>query len=616
MVSYLLGTEHIDTGLEEFILEKTEGIPFFIEEFIKSLKDLQIIEKEDNAYRIVKDIQAVTIPTTIQDVIMARVDSLPERAKGLLQAGSVVGREFRHDLINKLIEFPEPELLSHLSVLKDSELLYERGIYPQLTYVFKHALTQDVAYNSLLLKRRKELHQEIGTTIEKMYPERLEEFYEMLAHHYTRSDDSDKACQYLKLSGNKATKNYSLWEALRFYKEAINILKGRPTTEENKRQQAEVRFLISTPMFLLGYPEGSLEILKEGEEQLKELGDERNLAFLHSKFALYHAVKGEPLLGIKYTEEPFREAAKSEDIELMVPVGCQLCASYLHAGEHSKLIDAASTILALLEKSKREHDFFGLRYNAYSGLCANSMYSLGMLGRFEEREELYERGIRFAQEAHSVYALSLLELMYGISFNFMGSGADGIDHLQKAIRFAEEAQAYLVFGISWAGLGYGHYLGGNLESAKEFIEKGIKILSEKDLRLFLPLQYLWLSMVHFGSENFQIANDSAENALMSSKELSYKDYDGISRIWLGRILAKADMTTRTGEQHIIKGTKICDEQELKPWSAQGYLFLGELYAGSGENEKALEKLEKAEAMFQEMGMGYWRGKTRGVVERL
>ena len=169
MVSHLLLTEELEAELEEFILEKTEGVPFFIEEFIRSLNDLKLIEKEDHKCRLAKDIQDVTIPSTIQDVIMARVDSLPEGAKEVLQTGSAIEREFTYDLIKRLKDLPEPQLLSHLSVLKDSELLYERGIYPETTYVFKHALTRDVVYESILTKKKKRLHEEIGNAVEELY---------------------------------------------------------------------------------------------------------------------------------------------------------------------------------------------------------------------------------------------------------------------------------------------------------------------------------------------------------------------------------------------------------------------------------------------------------------
>jgi len=213
MVSHLLGTEEFDKDLEEFILEKTEGVPFFIEELIKSLKDLKIIEREDNRYRIAKDIKEVTIPATVQDVIMARVDSLPEGSKSLLQTMSVIGRECSYDLLKRLTGLAEQELLSHLSVLKDSELLYERGIYPQSTYIFKHALTQEVAYNSLLLKRQKGIHEKIGEAIEALYLDRLEEYYELLAYHYAQSASTDKAVHYLDLANQKAAKVHALEQA-------------------------------------------------------------------------------------------------------------------------------------------------------------------------------------------------------------------------------------------------------------------------------------------------------------------------------------------------------------------------------------------------------------------
>jgi len=235
MVSHLLGTEELDKDLEEFILEKTEGVPFFIEELIKSLKDLKIIERKDNGYRITKDIKEMTIPATIQDVIMARVDTLPEGTKGLLQTVSVVGREFSYELIKRVTGFAEQELLSRLSGLKDSELVYERGIYPQSTYIFKHTLTQEVAYKSLLLKRKKEIHEEIGKAIEALYPDRLEEHYELLAYHYSHSGNKDKAVEYLSQAGDRARGLYAHQEAIGYYQRSLVFLKEQEDHEQAAR---------------------------------------------------------------------------------------------------------------------------------------------------------------------------------------------------------------------------------------------------------------------------------------------------------------------------------------------------------------------------------------------
>ena len=154
MVAHLLGTREIEKDLADLVLQKTEGIPFFIEEFVKSITEQEIIKKKDGAYQLARDIRGVTVPSTIQDVIMARVDSLPEGAKETLQIGAVIDREFSYELIRRVTALPEQELLSRLSALRDSELLYERGMYPETSYIFKHALTQEVAYNSLLSEEK------------------------------------------------------------------------------------------------------------------------------------------------------------------------------------------------------------------------------------------------------------------------------------------------------------------------------------------------------------------------------------------------------------------------------------------------------------------------------
>jgi class 3 adenylate cyclase len=223
MLSHLLGTEEIDSNLEELVLEKTEGVPFFIEEFIKSLKDLKIIERKDNTYRLSKDVHYLTIPSTIQDVIMARVDSLPEGAKDLLQTGSVIEREFSYELIKRVTGLPEQDLLSRLSIAKDSELLYERGIYPQSTYIFKHALTQEVVYDSILAKRKKRLHEQIANTIEEFYEDNINEHYGLLAEHYIRSENYEKGGEYSKLAGEKARKAASFKEAIDYANKRVYV---------------------------------------------------------------------------------------------------------------------------------------------------------------------------------------------------------------------------------------------------------------------------------------------------------------------------------------------------------------------------------------------------------
>jgi len=617
MVAHILGTKEIDRALENLVLEKTEGVPFFIEEFIKSLQDIKAIEREDNRYHLAKDIQDVTIPSTIHDVIMARVDSLSGGAKGVLQIGSVVGREFSQDLIQKVTGLSEQELLSHLSVLRDSELLYERGIYPQSTHIFRHALTQEVVYNSLLLKRRKEIHETIGRAIEWLYSERMDEFYEILAYHYSESDNREKAYLYLKLSGSKATRNYSNWEAFRFYKEAIKVLNQLSETEDNKIKQIEVILLMATPMLLLGYPEDSLRILQEGERLCKELDDKKSLSILYSLMGIYYTHKGRPLDAITYSEIAFEQSQKIGDIELMAPIARGLCISYLAVGEFRKTIDVASKVVDLIENTQREADFFGAPFNTYSLLCAYNGLSLAMLGNFEKGTTYFERGLRVILAINHLASLGVAETMYGLSFIAKGDGINAIKHFQKGIRHFEESRTVLIYGMSWSGLGSGYYYLGDLEAARKHMEKGLDITTQGISEWWISFHYLYLSKTHLDFGDPKNSRSFIEEALKLSQKNSEKHLEGASWTWLGRILGKTDPSqSDKAEEYIVKVIKILEEMNIKPWCSEGYLYLGELYADTGKKEKALENLKKSESMFQEIGMDYWLARTREVMRRL
>jgi len=235
MAYHLFGTQELDKNLETFILEKTEGVPFFIEEFVRSLKDLKMIERKNGKYVLSKDISDVTVPSTIHDVIMARVDTLPEGAKEMLRTGSAIEREFSYELISRLMDIPEQELLSHLSVLKDLELIYERGIYPQSTCIFKHALTREVVYDSIMTNRKKTLHEKIGDAIEQFYKDNLDEYYAILAEQYMRGENYAKCAGYSIRAGDKAIAVFAWHEAQNHFETALKNL-----DEENIKPRANI----------------------------------------------------------------------------------------------------------------------------------------------------------------------------------------------------------------------------------------------------------------------------------------------------------------------------------------------------------------------------------------
>jgi class 3 adenylate cyclase/tetratricopeptide (TPR) repeat protein len=610
--------EGVDTApeLSNLILNRAAGNPLFMEELTHSLLENGSIQRTGDQYILSKKSSDLQVPDTIQGIIAARIDRLEENLKRIMQVASVIGREFAFRILQAISDLRE-DLKSDLLNLQGLELIYEKSLFPELEYVFKHALTQEVAYNSLLLKRRKEIHEKIGQAIEELYPERLEEFYEMLAYHYSRSDNLDRACHYLKLSGEKSMQNYSPWEAFRFYQEALNLLKKMPETEENKRERVEVILLMAWPMLRLYYPEDSFKLLQEGEKLVEELGDEKYKANIFNFIGLFYSFKGNPAQGRKYLEDAFAEAEKIQDIEIMGPVGIGLCVSYMAEGGYKKIKELAPKVITLLEETHREFEFFGEVTNIYSAIQASYGQSLAMLGEFRAGEQLLEKTLPFAQSLNNLGTIGLVEYVYGTLFLHKGDGENGIKHFISANKYLEKPQHVYLLSTAGSFLGFGYYLLGEFDNALKFTEKGLKMQRDIESPRYLSLGHSILSRIHYDIGQWEEAKVQAEQALKLSQTNQEKFAEGISWLLLGRAAGKLEKTqVDVAEEYILRGMKLLEELEIKPYFSQGHLFLGELYADAGLKEKALENLKKAEAMFQEMGMDYWLGRTRTLLAKV
>jgi class 3 adenylate cyclase/tetratricopeptide (TPR) repeat protein len=616
LVQSILEGGEVVPELRELIIARAGGNPLFVEELTHTLLENGSIEKKDHQYVLSTKASEIQVPDTIQEIIAARMDRLEDHLKRTMQVASVVGREFAFRVLHTITGMRE-ELKWYLLELQGLEFIYEKSLFPELEYIFKHALTQEVAYKSLLIKRRKQIHEKIGKAIEELYRDRLEEFYEMLAHHYSRSENWEKAYQYLKLAGEKATRSYSNWEAFRFYKEAIKALSQLPDIEENKRRQVEVRILMESPMMLVGYPEDSLQIIEEGERLSRELGDARNLAMSYSHLALYYSLKGDSLRGTRYVASAFQEAEKIQDIELMVPLGGDLFVSYLLAAQCWKVTEAAPRVIALLEKTRRESEYFGKGMNPYSVICANYGHALAWMGNFTEGDAWCEKALHFALELNDLSTIANAEMMYGFVFFHRGDGRNAVQHFQNAVKYAEEAQYVVMLGMCWAALGWMYYLLGELENARKHAEKAIKFHNETGLPYMLAVPYRVLGVVHLDLGALKDAQSCMERSLELAKNTNERSEEGVTKLYLGRVLGKARKPQYgKAEKCILEGIRILDELKLKPWTSQGYLNLGELYADRGQSEKALETLKKAENAFQEMGMDCWLRRTREVLQRV
>src|SRR5262249_43668386 len=258
LLTTLLGGGVTLQPLKEFILEKTEGNPFFMEEIVQALREQGILlhapavgakqaspsSSSDRASVALADLH---LPPTAQGILASRIDRLPPPEKELLQTLSVLGKEFSLGLIQQVVSQSENTLWPLLSHLQGAEFIYEQPAFPEVEYTFKHALTQEVAYGSLLIERRKVLHERAAQAIEARFYSKLEDHYSDLAHHYSRSGNTPKAIEYLQRAGQQAAQRCANTEAVTHFTAALEFLKPLADTPERAQQELTLQLALALP---------------------------------------------------------------------------------------------------------------------------------------------------------------------------------------------------------------------------------------------------------------------------------------------------------------------------------------------------------------------------------
>jgi class 3 adenylate cyclase/tetratricopeptide (TPR) repeat protein len=598
MVTHILSTREIERTLEELILEKTEGVPFFIEEFIKSLKDLKIIERKENTYQLSKDMQHLTIPSTIQDVIMARVDSLPERAKEVLQTGSVIEREFSYPLINRVTGLTEKELLSYLSVLKDSELLYERGIYPQSNYVFKHALTREVVYDSILAKRKKKLHEEIGNAIEELSKDSLSANYEVLAEHYFLSENYLKSAEYSRFASRKAEKTASLNDAIVFAKKRIASIEQLPQTENVEKQIIDARAVLGLYMTQLNYHVEAKEAIDPITDLAIKHNYKKRLSQIYTILGTYHCFVEE-----NYPEafETLEKALKiSEEVKDIVSL---VLASYwfgVTLGFSSEFERSEHYIQRALDINVAVKNLWGTA--AIKSMLTYFSYFYN--GKIDLQFKTTSEALRIAEESGDIYSKGLAYASHGVSCYGKRLLGEAEKHLLKAIEFLERINYHSWNAVAQYHLGDTYFEMGNFQRSKEHYVKGIWAFEQN--RLFPS----WVGYGKVASARSKVMNKEKDVDLESlyahSRSNKIKVAKGWIQRYIGEILLNIDDKHLSEAEHWIQKAIEADQKSRMMFHlGNDYALYAELFKRKGDRLKARENLGKAIEIFKECGADGW-----------
>jgi class 3 adenylate cyclase/tetratricopeptide (TPR) repeat protein len=598
MVTHFLGTANIDRALEDLIIEKTEGVPFFIEEFTKSLIDLKIIERKDNKYYLTKDIDDVVIPSTINDMIMARVDSIPEGAKELLQTCSVIEREFSYQLINQVTDLSERELLSHLSLLKDSELLYERGIYPQSTYIFKHALTQETVYDSILSRRKKEIHSKVGQAVEQLYKDNLHEHCGILAEHFIRGKNYRKAAEYSRLAGKRAEKTASLNDAIDYTHKWIASVEKLPRTDDVKKEVIDARTALGLYTMQLTYFAKAKKAVEPIIDLASKIGYKKRLSQIYMLIGAYDL----------YVEENFPRAHKQFEKAIKISEAIKNFTSLYFASYWMGL--------ALCHYCDFQNALYHLQKAYDINVAVNNLWGMSVVkadisfwiyayqGEVELGYQISNEALRMAEESGDIYPKAHAYLGKGTCCLFKGFLEESEEHTMKSLDFCEIAD--FIHGMVW-----GHF---NL--AEIYFEIGEYQKSQdhygKAIRISEPIKFhpSWMNLCKIGKAraNTMMHNGNIDFETLYGYEAENKVryLEGWMRRYIGETHLNIDNKHLIEAENWIEKALAANKKNGMRWHfAKDHVLYAELFKRKGDQLKAKETLGKAIQIFKECGADGW-----------
>ncbi|MBP1725571.1 MAG: family ATPase [Deltaproteobacteria bacterium] len=597
-----------DPGLEPLkgvLIAKTEGNPFFLEESVRALAETGSLLGERGAYRLAQPLPTVQVPATVQAVLSARIDRLPPGDKALLQTASVIGTDVPFVLLLAIAEQAEDELHAAIGRLQAAEFLYETGIFPELGYTFKHALTHEVTYGGLLHDRRRTLHGQILATIERLYPDRLTEHVERLAHHAVRGEAWEKAVAYLYQAGSKAFARSAHHEAVTYFEQALTALPHLPESRETRKQAIDIHFDLARSLLPLGQVERRLQHLSNAEGLARALGNQRRLGWASAYMCdhLWHT--GDFTESRTFGQSAQAIAETIQDFSLQVAAEFYLGVTGFSLGD----------------------------YRRAEELCRKVVQSLaGDLSRKRLRQTEFPAPI-----AHSYLALALAE---------RGEFEEGIAHGKEGIRLAKAVDQPFTLVLACWGLAYVYGLRGELSLAVRLLERGLALSREWNLTVLSPRVTGFLGSVYAGSkrmgeglsllhqaleametlgvgayhslllvrlgEAYLLANRveealaMGERALRLSRERGERGYEAWALRFLGDTASHRDPSDlETAEGHYRQALALADELSMRPLVAHCHLGLGKVYRHGGDGGNARERLMTAVTMYREMGMNPW-----------
>jgi len=612
MVESLLKTETIPADLQRFLQDKVEGNPFYIEEVINSLIESETLMRDNGNWKLTRQITEAEVSSTIHGVISGRLDRLEKESKRILQEASVIGRTFFYEILNRVTELKQ-QIDRSLRSLERLDLIRARALQPDLEYIFKHALTQEVVYNGLLKKERGAIHERIGLVMEQLFQDRLPEFYETLAYHFRQGHSTLKAVSYLMKAGEKSLKRYAVEEAHQYYQEAFDLQSNKP--EKTREDELLLIDLILDWAMVFYYRadcKGWEKIFWDHKALAEKLGSNERLGMFYAwlgfglwfreKFTNSHEylckaiqigeeIKNQKIIGygcgwlcwtcaeLGLFDEAITHGERAQKIAKILDSDqylyfkslAALSHTYIYKGEVKKALDAGQMLLDYGQKHSNIRSIsLGYQFISYSHLCAGDL----------------TKAVEYAQKAIQISVDPLYSmagnLLLGFSYAFLGE-FQKIEEMAKQTWKLCQGTGCEVWGtMAEILVGVTYITGGQMSRGLKMVEK-VRDAYQKNRRrgkLVLPeymLGKIYLQIVE--GENLPSFSILTRN--------------------IGFMVTKVPTAAKKAEDHFKRAIEVAKEVSSKSWMAMAYFDLGRLHKAKKRNDQARECISKAIELFEQ-----------------
>jgi class 3 adenylate cyclase/tetratricopeptide (TPR) repeat protein len=604
-LTVLLGDDPSLAPLSPLLMARTEGNPFFLEESIQMLVETGVLVGEPGAYRLAHALPTMQMPATVHAVLAARMDRLPPEEKRLLQTAAVIGTEVPLPLLQAVTELPEEPLHASLTHLQNAEFLYEARLFPELAYTFKHALTHEVAYGSMLLEWRRQRHARIVEALEILARERLAEHVERLAHHALRGEVWDKVLAYGRQAGEKALAQSAHRQAVGYFEQALSALPHLPEQRATREQAIDLRLALHAALFPSGDSGRILVALREAEALAAVLDDSRRLGQLSVHMSTHLCLIGAHDRAIAAAQRALALAMASGDVVLQALANQQLSAAYHAQGDYRRAIDCLRQTVAALDGARR-HERFGLAFLPAVNSRARLAACRAELGLFAEGSALGEEGLRMAEAVDHPGSLMSASWWVGLLYLRQGDLPKALHLLEQAMGICQDADFPAFFAQTAAALGAVYTLAGRIAEAMPWLTRALEQATTTYRVEAQVLCRLSLGEAQVLAGHLEEAQALAEQALVLAREHQERGHEAYALHLLGDLAAQRDSPAcEPAVAYYQQALTLADALGMRPLMAHCHHGLGRLYCRTGRSEQARTALSASVDLYRAMDMTFW-----------